>query len=768
MRSSLRHQIINRYIHSYKVFLVFWIGFFTPFTITNAETISVTLLELQTALNNQGSDPVAQDVFARVNEAIDTSELGLVDGELIFSSTDENVTVEGGCNRTVILQMNTDITLNANTSLSFTLDSLYDPVVISLDVSADIKSIGDARQIVGIRLGQCQNLARDSFSFEATGPAQFSLDATLTLNPVWTAESTLSLFPKIALSGELTQFSVGLDVDDTVLESLIESYIKDRINETFSNSALIQELSSLERDVNDTLASSFDNGRIDIELPEANDEQIIALYQFLQPDARFPITLDIIRNNRQLILSSMLFGEPDSVNGILSDALLCQSASAFFTSAYPISLYRQFGDQCTAVTAEGAVTGRYWSDASCTNEIEYRPTSMDEYCHVALDSERFGNAALLSSGASPWTHSPGTRFDIGALTLDGLTQPLMRRYNYKTVQTGSGVCELEMRVYMGAMNGAPRKPLLALHGGSWQHRASGFLGIEATATHFTNNGFIVFAPFYRLIGESDGNIACNDATLADILSDVNDAMDWIQSRSVEFGMGSDVTVFGQSAGGHLALSLAVNRPDDVRRAVLLYAPSDFEDFAQQIRSGAYTNEAGFKILETVTGKSIDDLDIQSDLVVENSFPARIASSPDTYPPMYILHGEMDSLLPFRQSVRLCNALSGNVNVESGPASLMPNLTSLSSSTVCNANGSRLDLIAEGEHALDLCIAPGLCLSGSEQSAERVAQSMNDMLAWSSAESVDLAVSSGASGIGRVHWNFLWVLFGMFCMRRCNH
>ena len=713
---------------------------------------------------NQGSDPIARDVFAKISDAISASDLGLVDGELIYRDSESNVTVEGGCNRTIILQMNTDITLSADTALSLSLESLYDPVVISLAVNATISSVGEAQQIVGIRLGQCQNLARDSFTFVANGPAAFSLDATLTLNPQWTNESTLSLYPKIEIDGELAHFSVGVDVDDTVLASLLESYIKDRINDIFSNSRLVQELSELEADANESLEQSFDDGRIDIELPDANDEQIIALYQFLQPEARFPITLDMIRANRQKILSSMLFGEPGSVNGIFSDALVCETASAFLSPANPSPLFSLSGDQCVIVDPGSISAGAYWSDQDCTQAIDYQPTSMSEYCGVALDSERFGNAALVNEGSTTWTRSPGTRFNIGALSLDQLTQPLMRRYKYKTVQTSQGVCELEMRVYSGSGGNVAAKPLLALHGGSWQHRASGFIGVEATATHFTNNGFTVFAPFYRLIGESDGNVACNNANLADILSDVNDAMDWVNSRVGEFNLTDKATLFGQSAGGHLALSLAVNRPNDIRRAVLLYTPSDFADFATQIKTGTYTNPSGFKILETVTGSTVEALDTQSALVTENSFPARIAPAPSDYPPMFILHGEMDSLLPFRQSVRLCNALSGSLDPDIGPASLMPNITDLASTTLCNTNGSTLHLIAEGEHALDLCIAPGLCLSGSTESADRVAQSMRAMLAWSSAESVAVSRRSG-SGLGRSHWSMLLLLVGVIGLRR---
>ncbi len=752
--------------------------FITTVPKARAETVTVNLLELQMALDNASNeqDPVSRDILNRVADAIGNSELGFVNGELLYQNTDSNILVEGGCNRTVILQMDTDIQLLSDTALSLTLDSLYDPIVIQVNVLANVRSVGEARQIVGIRLGECQNLARESFLFDAKGPARFTLSATLTLNPEWTDDSTLSLYPRLAFDGELLEFSTTVTVDDTVLAGILENYIEDRINETFTNSRLSTELNKFETRSNDKLTQSLDNGRVDIELPEANDEQILGLYRLLQPDARFPVTLEFVRKHRQQLLSSLLFGEPTSTDAILNDAAICQSASVFLSAANPAPVYAGTPEQCTVVDPASFPSSSVYSDAACTNAINYKNTSISEYCDVALDPSRLGNAASLPSELGLWTHSPGSRFDIGALGVAGLEHPFMRRFRYKSIQTHRGLCELEMRVYSQSANLPSQRPLLALHGGSWQHRASGYIGVETTATHFTNNGFVVFAPFYRLIGESDGNVACNDASLADILDDVNDALDWVQSNQAMFNITGETTVFGQSAGGHLALSLATYRSAEIRRAILFYAPTDFEDFALQIKSGEYNNEAGLKILEAVTGNTIESLDTQSALVQANSFPSLIVNSPNELPPMFILHGQMDSLLPARQPVRLCNALSGSSDFNSvvnlaNKTSISQTLaesdeTDLASKFSCGINGSQLHLIAEGEHALDLCLAQGLCLSGSEQSADAVANSITRMLDWSSAETLHVEnVRQVSTGLGAVYWSLLIILLMPVCTRR---
>jgi len=754
-----------------KIILLQCVFLVASVSIARADTVTVNLLELQLALDeaNSTEDSVSRALFNRISDTINESELGFVDGELLYQNSDTNITVEGGCNRTVILRLQTDILLLSDSSMSLTLDSLYDPIVIELDVTANVHSAGEARQIVGIRLGSCQNLARNSFVFSADGAARFSLSATLNLNPLWTDESTLSLYPRLSLDGELIQFDTTVKVDDTILAGILENYIEDSIDETFTNSRLASELQLFENTVNHKLTESLSDGRIDIELPEATDEQIIGLYQLLQPDARFPITLDFIRKHRQQLLSSLLFGESTSTDAILSDALLCESASRFLHPVITEPVYGGTPERCSVVDSTNIDSASVFSDMACTEAIIYNPTSVSEYCDVTLDPERLGNAASLPSELGHWTHNPGSRFDISALSTVEITQPFMRRFRYKSIPTNRGLCELEMRVYSQASNRTSR-PLLALHGGSWQHRASGFIGIETMATHFTDNGFTVFAPFYRLIGESDGNMACNDASLDDVLDDVNDALDWIHSHTSEFDLTGKSTVFGQSAGGHLALSLATYRAAEIRRAVLFYAPTDFADFAKQIQLGEYTNSSGLKILEAVTGESVESLDTQSRLVRENSFPAMIVESPSSFPPMFIMHGEMDSLLPARQSTRLCNALSGSRDFNRSPERLTMSVSEFASTSLCGDNGSQMHLIAEGEHALDLCLAPGLCLSGSERSADTVAQSIQSMLDWSSAERVDLEsqrmIALGqrmnALGTGALSWPILALFLVVAC------
>ena len=136
------------------------------------------------------------------------------------------------------------------------------------------------------------------------------------------------------------------------------------------------------------------------------------------------------------------------------------------------------------------------------------------------------------------------------------------------------------------------------------------------------------------------------------------------------------------------------------------------------------------------------------MVVENTFPAVVAEQPENFPPMFMLHGESDSLLPSRQSVRMCNGLAGDV--ENGPAPFDINTSSVSRSFACDDRGSQLHLVAEGEHTLDLCISDELCAAGSPASAAATAEVIESMLVWASVDSLSsLSGSQSTSGGGTI-------------------
>ena len=728
---------LSSWSHSIKT-LILVIVLFLAIGPALAETISITVAELSSALGNAKHEPdaIKKLVLEKIQQQLNAAEIGFEPGEYLYQRQTYNQVVEDGCTRTVINNMLTSIQLKSNTEVALTLNSLYEPITIQLELSARVSATGRAQQIIGVRLGSCQRILSDSFSFSADGPLHMKLSLTLDLYPEWVAQNTLRIQPTITTTGDLLAWDINVDVDDTILSRLIERLLKSEINDAFGPDRLQGELATLQQTINEKLTAELENGYLDIELPEPDDTQIAQLYLLLAPNARFPLTLGYISEHRFEILAGLLLEDSSIISSITSNALACEAGGILRVplTHTPVFTMTETGCEATQISADN---DNYFTDTSCLAPLDFVATDMVDFCSVALSKERLGNAAADTQNLDRWTLSPGTTFDIGALTLVGKQQPFMQRVNYKALFGEQGECRLEMRIYSAHPGASNQKSIIALHGGSWQYRSNGYLGLESTATHFVNAGFVVFAPFYRLLGDSDGNKECNNASITDVLDDTNDALDWVLDNRERYGVVGNPVVFGQSAGGHLAAAMAVHRPESIERAVLFYAPTDFADFAEQIISGSYTGENGRSILEELTGTSISSLDVNSDVIQHNSLPKIIADQPEAYPAFFILHGEADDLLPFRQSVRMCNSLSGNPI--DGPASLTNNILDYRTVIECDTKGSQLHLIAEGAHALDLCISNELCLSGSPDSAAVTADSIEQMINWAAADSVAPAI-----------------------------
>ena len=140
-------------------------------------------------------------------------------------------------------------------------------------------------------------------------------------------------------------------------------------------------------------------------------------------------------------------------------------------------------------------------------------------------------------------------------------------------------------------------------------------------------------------------------------------------------------------------------------------------------------------------------------VPENSYPAIVQQQNRSYPPMHILHGLSDELVPARQSIRLCNALAGR------PLDDEPQVSDqLQVQENCGAD-SELSLYAEANHALDICLSNSAllattCLSGSRESRQLIADKLQQVADWSVQQvmfenepSSDSSAGSGSVGFG---------------------
>jgi acetyl esterase/lipase len=167
--------------------------------------------------------------------------------------------------------------------------------------------------------------------------------------------------------------------------------------------------------------------------------------------------------------------------------------------------------------------------------------------------------------------------------------------------------------------------IVYLHGGGWR-RGSRRATIPASlCSTLASRGFVVAAVDYRLSGE---------ARFPAQLDDVRAAVAWLRSE-VDC---SRTFLWGESAGAHLALLAALDG-GDVDGVVAWYPPTDLLGL-----SGDVTRET------SLLGVSPRDHPALARQASPLSFVRADA------PPILLMHGDADDMVPPDQSVRLASAL----------------------------------------------------------------------------------------------------------------
>jgi acetyl esterase/lipase len=207
-----------------------------------------------------------------------------------------------------------------------------------------------------------------------------------------------------------------------------------------------------------------------------------------------------------------------------------------------------------------------------------------------------------------------------------------------------GYRPLELDLHLPETDG-PRPVVVYVHGGGWQ-RGTRREPPPLTAADFYDQiaaqGFAVAAIDYRLSGE---------ARFPAPLEDVRTALGWVRDNAAAYGLDADrVFLWGDSAGGHLAL-LATLTGASVRATVgwfpvtdLLGMPSDLADAGAVPDLGPDSREAR---LLGAPAASVPDLARQA---------SPLAHARADAPPILLMHGTVDDMVPAAQSKRLAEAL----------------------------------------------------------------------------------------------------------------
>jgi acetyl esterase/lipase len=590
----------------------------------NADTYVIPFSDIRQAVNNSNDSPdtVIYDYLAgQIRDELDA--LGLnVDGGLVFGEIplDEiTETIRTDCDFLRPYEIHTDATtatinIDDSSSLTFGLDSIR-----SINILANLTGTIETATTAWVRWGQdiifvgdCVKINTDHGWLGLTLPFQISLDLTLNLNPSYDDDLVAIVVDKHAVLFGQAQFNGGNLQHDfgtgSLTDLVISAFEDELLQELRTNgeqvvadavAALNYRLDGLdENGVPDPTIVAF-NGPTTFVVEESEEDKEFVrdlLQQFGIPDLVISMLDD--RGIEILLQLAILEGaEREAYLASLGASVSCDAllgTSEVQLASVPI--YAVNGQSCEVADVRGPDAGAYFTDMLCTNELAFSVTDAAEYCRTRFDDQAealLGNAAAWAADTNQpndplpeissrsWTTVPGTQLDLGVVPLQGNHQPYMKQVNYKTIDVprGNGTCELEMRVYKSDIIERDLKSLMALHGGTWRHRGFSFLGLEAGVSHLTERGFIVFAPFYRLVGESDGNVECNAVTWREVTEDVESALDWINENGAALGAANGpVSVFGQSAGAHLAAWLAAHRSADVRKALLYYAPTDALEF----------------------------------------------------------------------------------------------------------------------------------------------------------------------------------------------
>lgn len=557
-----------------------------------------------------------------------------------------------------------DLTFNQNSSFTLTLNELKSATVkmtargkaITQNAS-HTSSYVSAAVLYGysrrtLRSGPCRERYTDKGRIKAEADFFADLSLQLNLNPVYDPVQKALIINKSAnVSGvvNLHNKNVNADFGPTsvaggllrAFELAVVYYGEERgidllnvkladINCKFTGSPGVYSENNTACKAPDGTVTPFNVPTV-IKLPAGLD--MIQLANQIIKEFDLPeVIADYVKQRPDEVLLALLASDANKRAELLAELgsnLSCDALRRRFDRPLPLTTAYQFnfiGAACSAANQEGPEVSRYFADAACATQLAFRPTPAAQFCSERISPASktiLGNAAswtpdvgqvndpLPSVPSRKWTALPSTRLDMGAISNGGHAQPVTKLLKYKTVTgvgRGNGTCELEMRVFTADTKRTDLKPILAIHGGTWNARGFSATGLEATVNHFTHRGFVVFAPFYRLTGQNDGNVECNGASWREVTQDVTDALAWVKQYGAAFGARPGrISVFGQSAGAHLAGYLSTHRPLDVEKALMMYPPLDTLEFLQGASpvSNRYPVHAafGFKVLAGLFGSS---------------------------------------------------------------------------------------------------------------------------------------------------------------------
>lgn len=186
----------------------------------------------------------------------------------------------------------------------------------------------------------------------------------------------------------------------------------------------------------------------------------------------------------------------------------------------------------------------------------------------------------------------------------------------------------------------PLPMIVYIHGGGWRggdHRN----GVKVLQDLVATGRFAGASIGYRLTDEVVWPAPYEDCRLA---------LDWLRRHAGDLGVDSRrIVVFGHSAGGHLALMLALGETGPVRLAgaIDFFGPTDLLAMQSQMSpDGAIDHDSAESPESRLVGGPVQE----RREIARSASPIEYVDPTD--PPLLVVHGDQDRLVPIGQSEEL--------------------------------------------------------------------------------------------------------------------
>lgn len=193
----------------------------------------------------------------------------------------------------------------------------------------------------------------------------------------------------------------------------------------------------------------------------------------------------------------------------------------------------------------------------------------------------------------------------------------------------------------------PHPAAIIVHGGAWV-TGDKTGSVRPLFRPLSDAGYAWFSINYRLARASNlADLVSPNSLMAlqGAIEDVSSAVAYLRERAGEYRIDPNrIALIGESAGAQLALMAALRptQPAPVKAVAAFYAPSDLVDLVQN------SNRIPDGIRQAVKGTPLEALLLAG----LRQLSPRYFVTKDS-PPMLLLHGTGDTLVPYKQSEVLC-------------------------------------------------------------------------------------------------------------------